>query len=163
MRKHVKLIVLLSVVAMLVAALAVSTVAVEPENLGGHWVINAEKIDEILAGEAGEATTGWEVPFLQVSPVLDGTINKAEYMEFEMYEDYMSYMAIATGNTKEKFMEFYEMTKDGIFDAYWGWTVCICIWLWRSDASTASAARPRIWAAPPTCTPTICSRLVSLT
>ena len=121
MRKHVKLIVLLSVVAMLVAALAVSTVAVEPENLGGHWVINAEKIDEILAGEAGEATTGWEVPFLQVSPVLDGTINKAEYMEFEMYEDYMSYMAIATGNTKEKFMEFYEMTKDGIFDAYWGW------------------------------------------
>ena len=121
MRKHVKLILLLSVVTMLVAAMTVSIAAVEPENLGGHWVINAEKIDEILAGEAGEKTTGWEVPFMNVSPTLDGKITNGEYYPFEMYEDYMSYMAIATGNTQEKFMEFYEMTKDGIFDAYWGW------------------------------------------
>ena len=121
MRKHVKLILLLSVVTMLVAAMTVSIAAVEPENLSGHWVINAEKIDEILAGEAGEKTTGWEVPFMNVSPTLDGKITNGEYYPFEMYEDYMSYMAIATGNTQEKFMEFYEMTKDGIFDAYWGW------------------------------------------
>ena len=59
MRKYVKLILLLSVVTMLVAAMTVSIAAVEPENLGGHWVINAEKIDEILAGEAGEKTTGY--------------------------------------------------------------------------------------------------------
>ena len=121
MKHCIKLITLLAVLATLIGVLAVSAAAVEPINEGGHWVINAEKIDEILAGEAGEKTTGWEVPFLQVSPVLDGIINKAEYMDFEMYEDYMSYMAINTGNTKEKFMEFYEMTKDGIFDVYWGW------------------------------------------
>ena len=121
MKKYVRLIVAAVMVVTLIAVLAVCASAVEPTNEGGHWVINAEKIDEILDGEAGEKTTGWDVPFLQVSPVLDGTINKAEYMDFELYEDYMSYMAINTGNTKEKFMEFYEMTKDGIFDAYWGW------------------------------------------
>ena len=121
MKKYVRLIVAAVMILTLVTVFAVCASAVEPTNEGGHWVINAEKIDEILAGEAGEKTTGWEVPFLQVSPVLDGTINKAEYMDFELYEDYMSYMAMATGNTKEKFMEFYEMTKDGNFDAYWGW------------------------------------------
>ena len=121
MKKNVRLIVALIMLVTLVSAFAVCAQAVEPENLGGHWVINAEKIDEILAGEAGEKTTGWEVPFMNVSPTLDGKITNGEYYPFEMYEDYMSYMAIATGNTQEKFMEFYEMTKDGIFDAYWGW------------------------------------------
>lgn len=121
MKKYVRLIIVAVMVLTLATSLAVFVSAEEPTNEGGHWVINAEKIEEILAGEAGEKTTGWEVPFLQVSPVLDGTINKAEYMDFELYEDYMSYMAINTGNTQEEFMEFYEMTKDGIFDAYWGW------------------------------------------
>ena len=121
MKKNVRLIVALIMLVTLVSAFAICAQAVEPENLGGHWVINAEKIDEILAGEAGEKTTGWEVPFMNVSPTLDGKITNGEYYPFEMYEDYMSYMAIATGNTQEKFMEFYEMTKDGIFDAYWGW------------------------------------------
>ena len=121
MKKSVRLIAIAIMITTLLAAFPVFAQAVEPTDEGGHWVINAEKIDEILAGEAGEKTTAWDVPFLQVSPVLDGTINKAEYMEFELYEDYMSYMAINIGNTKEKFMEFYEMTKDGIFDAYWGW------------------------------------------
>ena len=121
MKKYVRLIAAVVMILTLITTFAVYASAVEPTNEGGHWVINAEKIDEILAGEAGEKTTGWEVPFLQVTPVLDGTINKAEYMDFELYEDYMSYMAINIGNTKEKFMEFYEMTKDGIFDAYWGW------------------------------------------
>ena len=121
MKKSVRLIAIAIMITTLLVAFPVFAQAVEPTDEGGHWVINAEKIDEILAGEAGEKTTAWDVPFLQVSPVLDGTINKAEYMEFELYEDYMSYMAINVGNTKEKFMEFYEMTKDGIFDAYWGW------------------------------------------
>ena len=125
MKKYVRWIVAVVMILTVAAAFAVCVTAEEPENLSGHWVINAEKIDEILAGEAGEKTVAWEVPFLQVSPVLDGTINKAEYMEFELYEDYMSYMAVigneTQGNTKEEFMEFYEMTKDGIFDAYWGW------------------------------------------
>ena len=125
MNKNVRWIVALIMILTLTTVFAVCASAVEPTNEGGHWVINAEKIEEILAGEAGERDIGWEVPFLQVSPVLDGVINKAEYMEFELYEDYMSYMAVIgnanQGNTKEEFMEFYEMTKDGIFDAYWGW------------------------------------------
>lgn len=125
MKKYVKLIIALAVVATLIAALAVCASAVEPVQEGGHWVVNAEKIDEILAGEAGEKTTGWEVPFLKVSPTLDGKISKGEYQPFEMYEDYMSWMAMIgnaeQGNTKEEFMEFYEMTQKDFFDAYWGW------------------------------------------
>ena len=90
MKKYVRLIAFAVMILTLATSLAVFASAEEPTNEGGHWVINAEKIDEILAGEAGEKTTGWEVPFLQVAPVLDGTINKAEYMDFELYEDYMS-------------------------------------------------------------------------
>ena len=125
MKKHIRLMIALVMLAMLTAAFALCAEAVEPLNEGGHWVINAEKIDEILAGEAGEKTTGWEVPFMNVSPVLDGKISKGEYQPFEMYEDYLSYMAVignaTQGNTKEEFMEFYEMTNKDFFDAYWGW------------------------------------------
>ena len=73
MKKSVRLIAIAIMITTLLAAFPVFAQAVEPTNEGGHWVINAEKIDEILAGEAGEKTTGWDVPFLQVSPVLDGT------------------------------------------------------------------------------------------
>ena len=125
MKKQIRLIVALVMMVSLTAAFALCAEAVEPVNDGGHWVVNAEKIDEILAGEAGEKTTGWEVPFLKVSPKLDGKIAKAEYQPFEDYEDYMSWMAIIgnadQGNTKEEFMEFYEMTQNDFFDAYWGW------------------------------------------
>ena len=125
MKKHIRLMIALVMLAMLTAAFALCAEAVEPTNEGGHWVINAEKIDEILAGEAGEKTTGWEVPFMNVPPTLDGKISKGEYYPFEMYEDYLSYMAVIgtaeQGNTKEEFMEFYEMTNKDFFDAYWGW------------------------------------------
>lgn len=125
MKKHIRLMIALVMLVTLLAAFALCAEAVEPSNEGGHWVINAEKIDEILAGEAGEKTTGWEVPFMNVSPTLDGKISKGEYYPFEMYEDYLSYMAVIgtpeQGNTKEEFMEFYEMTNKDFFDAYWGW------------------------------------------
>lgn len=125
MKKKIRLIVALVMLVTLVSAFALCAEAIEPTNEGGHWVINAEKIDEILAGEAGEKTTGWEVPFMNVPPTLDGKITKGEYPPFEMYEDYLSYMAIIgtpeQGNTKEEFMEFYEMTNKDFFDAYWGW------------------------------------------
>lgn len=125
MKKQIRLIVALVMLVTLVSAFALCADAIEPSNEGGHWVINAEKIDEILAGEAGEKTTGWEVPFMNVPPTLDGKITKGEYPPFEMYEDYLSYMAIIgtpdQGNTKEEFMEFYEMTNKDFFDAYWGW------------------------------------------
>lgn len=125
MKKQFRLMIALIVTVTLMAAFALCADAIEPTNEGGHWVINAEKIDEILAGEAGEKTTGWEVPFMNVSPTLDGKISKGEYYPFEMYEDYLSYMAVIgtpeQGNTKEEFMEFYEMTNKDFFDAYWGW------------------------------------------
>lgn len=125
MKKKIRLTIALVMLVTLVSAFALCAEAIEPSNEGGHWVINAEKIDEILAGEAGEKTTGWEVPFMNVPPTLDGKIAKGEYYPFEMYEDYLSYMAIIgtpdQGNTKEEFMEFYEMTNKDFFDAYWGW------------------------------------------
>ena len=125
MKKNLRWIAGAIMIVTLLAACALCVSAVEPTQEGGHWVINAVKNDEILAGEAGEATVGWEVPFLKVSPTLDGKISNGEYMPFELYEDYMSWMAVIgkadEGNTKEEFMEFYEMTKDDFFDAYWGW------------------------------------------
>ena len=125
MKKQIRLTIALVMLVTLVSAFALCAEAIEPSNEGGHWVINAEKIDEILAGEAGEKTTGWEVPFMNVPPTLDGKITKGEYHPFELYEDYLSYMAIIgtpdQGNTKEEFMEFYEMTNKDFFDAYWGW------------------------------------------
>ena len=125
MKKQIRLIVAMIMLVTLATAFALCAKAIEPSNEGGHWVINAEKIDEILAGEAGEKTTGWEVPFMNVAPTLDGKISKGEYHPFEMYEDYLSYMAVIgtpdQGNTKEEFMEFYEMTNKDFFDAYWGW------------------------------------------
>ncbi len=100
---------------------AVCASAVTPEHEGMHYFINAPKIDEILAGEAGEKTVAWDVPYLRITPELDGTISKGEYMPFELYEDYISYMAADINNTEDEFMEFYNLTKDGFFDAYWGW------------------------------------------
>ncbi|MBO5041483.1 MAG: hypothetical protein J6D87_00815 [Clostridia bacterium] len=114
----------------LVAALAmIATLFVMPAsaavdgmiNEGGHWAVNSPKHDEIISGKAGEETTFWEVPWLRATPTLDGKIGKGEYLPFEMYEDYLAYMAVATGNTEEDFAEFYELTRYGFFDAYWGW------------------------------------------
>ena len=116
-----KLIALIAAMAMIFAAFVIPTAAEDIVNEGGHWVINSPKHDEIIAGNAGEETTVWNVPWLQMAPTLDGKIGKGEYLPFEMYEDYLAYMAVATGNTKERFEEFYEMTRYGFFDAYWGW------------------------------------------
>ena len=91
MKKYARLLMILLTVMTVVAVFTVCASAVEPTQEGGHWVINADKIDEILDGEAGEKTTGWEVPFLKVSPTLDGKIAKGEYQPFELYEDYLSY------------------------------------------------------------------------
>jgi hypothetical protein len=92
-------------------------------------VENAKNIDEILAGEAGEREVGWEVPFLHITPTIDGEIGKTEYMPFELYEDYLSWMApvgddanpAVGGTTEEEFKEFYDSTQQDFFDAYWGW------------------------------------------
>ncbi len=95
----------------------------------GYWVENATNIEEILAGEAGEREIGWEVPFLKIQPTIDGQISKNEYQPFELYEDYLSWMApvgddanpAVGGTTEEEFKEFYDSTQVDFFDAWWGW------------------------------------------
>ena len=125
MKKYIALI--LCVLAL--SVLSMICVAAEPMQEAGYWVENAEKMDEILAGEAGEKTVGWEVPFLLITPTIDGTIAKNEYQPFELYEDYLSWMApvgddanpAVGGTTLEEFQEFYDSTQQDFFDAWWGW------------------------------------------
>ncbi len=92
-------------------------------NKDGHYTEEAKKIDEIKAGQAGEGDVAWEVPFLHIAPKLDGTIDKNEYLPFELYEDYLSWLANsgADGSTEEDFLTFYEGTQGDAIKPYWGW------------------------------------------
>ena len=118
-----KLIATLICILCLTALCVIGTAAATQE--AGYWVENAENIEEILAGEAGEREIGWEVPFLHIAPSIDGSIDKNEYMPFEQYQDYLSWMApVGTetdGTTEEEFKEFYDSTQIDFFDAWWGW------------------------------------------
>ena len=122
-----KLIATIVCIIALVALGVVCASAATQEN--GYWVENAENIEEILAGEAGEKEIGWEVPFLQIAPAIDGQISKNEYQPFELYEDYLSWMApvgddanpAVGGTTEQEFQEFYDSTQIDFFDAWWGW------------------------------------------
>ena len=124
-----KFLAILICVTALLAVGVLCAAAVEPTQEASYWVVNAEKIDEILAGEAGEKSVGWEVPFLHIAPTIDGSISKNEYQPFEMYEDYLSWMAPVGndadpnvgGTTREEFLEFYDSTQNDFFDAWWGW------------------------------------------
>lgn len=121
---------LFTLVLCIAAILVIGTVVASAEATeeAGFWVENATNIEEILAGEAGEREIAWEVPFMHIKPTLDGTIEKNEYYPFELYENYMSWMANsdddATGtvyNTIEEFNMFYEAAQEGFFEPYWGW------------------------------------------
>ena len=92
-------------------------------NKDGHYTEEAKKIDEIRAGQAGEGDVAWEVPFLHIAPKLDGTIDKNEYVPFELYEDYLSWLANSgpDGSTEEDFTTFYEGTQGDAIKPYWGW------------------------------------------
>ena len=122
-----KLIAMMVCVMALITLCAVGAAAATQES--GYWVSNAENIDEILAGEAGEREIGWEVPFLHIAPEINGKIDKNEYMPFELYEDYLSWMApvgddanpAVGGTTEAEFQEFYDSTQRDFFDAWWGW------------------------------------------
>lgn len=125
MKKYVAILITLAALI----ALGVLCTSAAPTQEAGYWVENAKNIDEILAGEAGEREIGWEVPFLHISPTIDGEIDKTEYMPFELYEDYLSWMAPVGddanpdvgGTTEEEFKEFYDSTQIDFFDAWWGW------------------------------------------
>ena len=92
-------------------------------NKDGHYTEEAKKIDEIIAGNAGEGDVAWEVPFLHITPKLDGTIDKNEYLPFELYEDYLSWLVNSgpDGSTEEDFHTFYEGTQGDAIKPYWGW------------------------------------------
>ena len=92
-------------------------------NKDGHFTEEAKKIDEIMAGNAGEGDVAWEVPFLHITPKLDGTIDKNEYMPFELYQDYLSWLVNSgpEGSTEEDFHTFYEGTQGDAIKPYWGW------------------------------------------
>lgn len=120
-----KLFALILCLAALVILCTVSASAVV--NKDGHYTEEGKMIDEIMAGNAGEGTAegsvAWEVPFLHITPKLDGTIDKNEYMPFELYEDYLSWLANsgADGATEEEFLTFYEGTQGDAIKPYWGW------------------------------------------
>ena len=118
-----KLLATIACVVTLVALCVVCASAATQES--GYWVENAKNIEEILSGHAGEGEVGWDVPFLHIAPTIDGQINKNEYQPFELYEDYLSWMAPVgnenDGTTEEEFREFYDSTQVDFFDAWWGW------------------------------------------
>ena len=99
------------------------TASADMVNKDGHYTEEAKKIDEIMAGNAGESDVAWEVPFLHISPKLDGTIDKNEYLPFELYQDYLSWLANSgsEGSTEEEFLTFYEGTQGNAIKPYWGW------------------------------------------
>ncbi len=121
---------LFALVLCIAAILIIGTIAVSAEvvNTGDFYMEEAVKIDEIMAGQAGKGTVAWEVPFLHIAPKLDGTIEKNEYLPFELYEDYLTWLANSTdtttgeiANTMEDFETFYEGSQGDFVRPYWGW------------------------------------------
>ena len=112
--------------ALIVAALMIAAICVIPAaaadrtEVAGYYEYSAEKNEEILAGEAGEASMKWNVPYQAITPVLDGVINKDEYARFENFEDYIT-LATTTSYGAEAADALYEKVAGGFFDAYWCW------------------------------------------
>ena len=105
---------------LLAIAMAIPASASDYVQVGGIYEWSSPKNDEVLCGEAGEATTTWDVPLLAQTPALDGIIMPGEYARFENFEDYMSFAA-TTNVGQPTFEKLCEIARGGIFDAYWGW------------------------------------------
>lgn len=124
-----KLLSMLVLTAMLLSASVLAVSAAEYEYITDrttdYYELNAAKVDEIYDYEAGIASTKWTVPYLRVTPELDGKIGVGEYEPFENYQDYLFYSMRITRkdgqNPPEEFEAFLDATKEGFFDAYWGW------------------------------------------
>ncbi len=122
-----KLMALALVALMLAAICATAVAAADRVEVAGYYEYASPKDDEVLAGEAGEASMKWSVPYLSSKPEIDGTIEKSVYKRFENYEDYITLAVVAandqkpTGYTAEQADALYELIKGGFFDAYWGW------------------------------------------
>ena len=120
-----KILSLLVLAAMLLSALALTVSAAEYDyiNQADYYEHEAAKSDEVYDCEAGIASTTWTVPYLPVTPQLDGKIDVGEYERFENFEDYLFYSMRTNGgqNSIEEFYAFLDAAKPGFFDAYWGW------------------------------------------
>ncbi len=110
----------LAIAVLMLAAICAIPAAAERVEVAGYYEYASNKNDEVLAGEAGEASMKWNVPYLGIEPVLDGTIGKTEYVRFENYEDYIT-LATTTNYGADAADALYEKVKGGFFDAYWGW------------------------------------------
>ena len=115
-----KLMALALAVLMLAAICATSVAAADRTEVAGYYEYSAEKNEEILEGEAGEASIKWTVPYLSEKPVIDGEIGKNEYARMENYEDYIT-LATTTNYGAEAADALYEKVAGGFFDVYWGW------------------------------------------
>ena len=115
-----KLMALALAVLMVAAICATSVFAADFIDLGTLYEYTAEKYDEILAGEAGETTMKWNVPYQAITPTLDGVINKNEYARFENFEEYIGVSATSSYG-KEATDALYQKIIGGFFDAYWCW------------------------------------------
>ncbi len=120
-----KILSMLVLAAMLLSVLAIVASAEEYEyiNQADYYEHKAAKAEEVYDCEAGIASTKWTVPYLRITPELDGKIGVGEYERFENFEDYLFYAMRTNGgkNTVEEFYAFLDATKPGFFDAYWGW------------------------------------------
>ena len=110
----------LAIAVVMLAAICAIPASADFLDLGTLYEYTAEKYDEIMDGEAGEATMKWNVPYQAITPVLDGVINKNEYARFENFEDYIGVSATSNYG-KEATDALYEKVKGGFFDAYWCW------------------------------------------
>ena len=120
-----KMLSVLVLAAMLLSALAITVSAAQYDyvNQADYYEHEAVKRDEVYDCEAGIASTTWTVPYLPVTPTMDGKINVGEYERFENFEDYLFYAMRTNGgkNSIEEFYAFLDAAKPGFFDAYWGW------------------------------------------
>ena len=71
---------------MLAAICAIPAAAADRTEVAGYYEYSATKNEEILSGEAGEASMKWNVPYQAIAPVIDGVINQNEYARFENFE-----------------------------------------------------------------------------
>lgn len=111
----------LAIALLMVAAIcAIPAAASDLLDLGTLYEFPAEKYEEIMDGEAGEATMTWNVPYQAMTPELDGVINKNEYARFENFEDYIGVSTTASYG-KEATIALYDKVKNGFFEAYWCW------------------------------------------
>ncbi len=122
--------ILLSLSLLLALGTTVASADDDYYQAAGYWIYDAPMYDEIIACEAGIATTTWTVPYLSELPEIDGTVTEGEYEKFEGFEDYMSLMARIGnenyGNTEEEF-DYFRVQADtfggagGFIKPYWGW------------------------------------------